>query len=70
MGAREEGTLRSYLITRDGSRRDTVVFSILDAEWPAVRKHLVFRLGRHEQRPSPAGGRGASAPDGAPSGMR
>src|SRR6185437_3439564 len=35
MGAHEEGTLRSCHIARDGWRRDTIVFSILDAEWPA-----------------------------------
>ena len=44
MGAQEEGTLRSCHIRRDGSRRDTVVFSILDAEWPAVKQKLLARL--------------------------
>lgn len=44
MGAREEGTLRSWLITRDGSHRDSVVFSILDSEWPAVKDNLRLRL--------------------------
>lgn len=51
MGAREEGTLRSWLITRDGSRRDTIVFSILDSEWPAVKENLRLRL---EKRSEPA----------------
>ena len=44
MGAHEEGTLRSCHITRDGSRRDTIVFSILDTEWLAVREKLLTRL--------------------------
>jgi RimJ/RimL family protein N-acetyltransferase len=44
MGAIEEGTLRSYLITADGDRRDTVVFSVLDRDWPAVKQRLRQRL--------------------------
>ncbi|HSM85217.1 MAG TPA: GNAT family protein [Candidatus Limnocylindrales bacterium] len=44
MGAVEEGTLRSYLVTRDGHRRDTVVFSVLDTEWPDVKRTLRLRL--------------------------
>ena len=30
----------------DGSLRDTVVFSIIASEWPAVRRHLLHKLGR------------------------
>jgi N-acetyltransferase len=44
MGAQEEGTLRSCHITRDGSRRDTVVFSILDSEWPGIKQKVMARL--------------------------
>jgi RimJ/RimL family protein N-acetyltransferase len=44
IGAVEEGTLRSYLITREGYRRDTVVFSVLDQDWPAVKRQLLMRL--------------------------
>lgn len=46
MGVREEGTLRSWLISREGTRRDTVVFSILDSEWPAVKENLRLRLAK------------------------
>ena len=46
LGAREEGTLRSKVIMRDGHRRDSVYFSILDAEWPAVRHRLEEALAR------------------------
>ena len=40
LGAVEEGTLRSKVIMRDGHRRDAVYFSILDGEWPAVKRRL------------------------------
>lgn len=52
MGAVEEGTLRSHLITTDGHRRDTVVFSVLDKEWPDVKRRLVSRLDtQHSKSP-------------------
>ncbi len=44
MGALEEGTLRSYIITGDGYRRDSVIFSVLDTEWPVVKRNLQSRL--------------------------
>lgn len=44
IGAKEEGTLRKHLITWTGRVRDTVYFSILDTEWPAVRARLEARL--------------------------
>ncbi len=44
LGAKQEGILRSHQILPDGTLRDTVVFSIIAPEWPAVRRHLVFRL--------------------------
>lgn len=40
IGAKEEGILRNHMRMPDGSWRDTVVFSIIDSEWPAVRVHL------------------------------
>ena len=46
LGAKLDGVLRSHQISPDGSRRDTVVYSILDIEWPAVRNNLRFRLDR------------------------
>ncbi|CAN5267328.1 GNAT family N-acetyltransferase [soil metagenome] len=48
LGAKLDGVLRSQQILADGSRRDTVVYSILDIEWPAVRNNLRFRLARHD----------------------
>ena len=45
LGAVREGTLRKAMVLPDGYIRDTVVFSILDSEWPAVKKGLEERLG-------------------------
>lgn len=47
LGAKLDGILRSHQLLADGSRRDTVVYSILDIEWPAVRSNLRFRLDRN-----------------------
>lgn len=47
LGAKLDGILRSHQVLPDGSRRDTVVYSILDVEWPAVRNNLRYRLSRH-----------------------
>ncbi|PZO39147.1 MAG: N-acetyltransferase [Alphaproteobacteria bacterium] len=44
LGGVEEGTLRSHKITHTGRLRDTVLFSILPAEWPSVRDRLDTRL--------------------------
>jgi len=40
-------TDRPSVVLADGSRRDTVVYSILDIEWPAVRNNLQYRLDRN-----------------------
>ena len=47
LGAKLDGVLRSHQVLPDGSRRDTVVYSILDIEWPAVRNNLRYRLDRN-----------------------
>jgi len=47
LGAKQDGVLRNHRRQPDGSLRDTVVFSILDTEWPAVRNGLRSRLARH-----------------------
>ena len=49
LGAKQDGVLRSHSRTKDGNLRDTVVFSILDHEWPAVRAGLEYRLDRRGQ---------------------
>jgi RimJ/RimL family protein N-acetyltransferase len=44
IGAKEEGTLRRHVITWTGRARDSVYFSILDAEWPQARAALERKL--------------------------
>ncbi|GHS88495.1 GCN5 family N-acetyltransferase [Actinomycetota bacterium] len=47
LGAKQDGVLRNHVIMRDGSYRDTVVFSIIASEWPAVRGELRRKLAAH-----------------------
>lgn len=49
IGATEEGILRSHMATHDGRFRDTVYFSILASEWPAVKERLLRMLDRHKE---------------------
>ena len=46
LGAKQDGVLRNHQIASDGTLRDTVVFSIVASEWPAVKSHLTFLLAR------------------------
>ncbi|HET9047282.1 MAG TPA: GNAT family protein [Casimicrobiaceae bacterium] len=46
LGAKQDGVLRNHHLLPDGSKRDTVVFSILDSEWAAVKRHLQWQLAR------------------------
>lgn len=48
LGAKKDGVIRHHAPRRDGSIRDTVIYSVLADEWPAVRKHLLLRLKRNE----------------------
>jgi RimJ/RimL family protein N-acetyltransferase len=47
LGAKQDGVLRNHTLMADGSLRDTVVFSIIESEWPAVRNELQRRLATH-----------------------
>ncbi|WP_308466451.1 GNAT family N-acetyltransferase [Rathayibacter soli] len=47
LGAKQDGVLRNNQVWKDGSLRDTVVFSIISGEWPAVRSGLTARVARH-----------------------
>jgi len=47
LGARRDGVLRHHALRRDGTVRDTVMYSILRGEWPRVRAHLEGRLAHH-----------------------
>ncbi|MDR1999647.1 MAG: GNAT family N-acetyltransferase [Frankiaceae bacterium] len=46
LGAKQDGVLRNHAIMPNGTIRDTVVFSITDAEWPAAKAALLARLAR------------------------
>lgn len=46
LGAKQDGVLRNHRLGPDGTLRDTVVYSILPHEWPAVRRGLHARLAR------------------------
>lgn len=47
LGAHKDGVLRHHQARRDGTVRDSVMYSILLTEWPDVRRHLEGRLTRH-----------------------
>jgi RimJ/RimL family protein N-acetyltransferase len=47
LGARKDGVIRHHWPRRDGTVRDTVIYSILAEEWRDVRRHLELRLARH-----------------------
>jgi N-acetyltransferase len=46
LGARKDGVIRHHYPRRDGSVRDSVMYSLLAGEWPDVKKHLTARLSR------------------------
>ena len=46
IGAKREGILRNHMILPDGRYRDSVYYSILDSEWPEIKRQLVMKLDR------------------------
>ena len=48
LGAKKDGVIRHHWPRRDGSVRDSVLYSVLAAEWPDVKRHLEARLRKHE----------------------
>lgn len=48
LGAKKDGVIRHHAARKDGSARDTVLYSILAKEWPDVKRHLELRQRRHE----------------------
>ncbi|NUP87728.1 MAG: GNAT family N-acetyltransferase [Burkholderiaceae bacterium] len=46
LGARRDGVLRHHALRRDGTVRDTVMYSLMAGEWPEVRAHLEYQLAR------------------------
>jgi len=47
LGAKQDGVLRNHQKSTDGIYRDTVVFSIINLEWSAVKRSLEFKLNSH-----------------------
>jgi RimJ/RimL family protein N-acetyltransferase len=47
IGAKRDGVIRHHAARKDGTVRDSVMYSILATEWPDVRRHLELRLARH-----------------------
>jgi N-acetyltransferase len=52
LGARQDGVIRHHGARRDGTVRDTVMYSILAGEWPDVKRHLATRLVRQASEPN------------------
>jgi RimJ/RimL family protein N-acetyltransferase len=46
LGARKDGVLRHHAVRRDGTVRDSVMYSVIAPEWPDVKRHLQLRLNR------------------------
>jgi RimJ/RimL family protein N-acetyltransferase len=46
LGAKKDGVIRHHWPRRDGSARDSVIYSILEHEWPDVKRHLALKLDR------------------------
>lgn len=47
LGAKKDGVIRRHQARRDGTVRDSVMYSVLAEEWPDVKRHLELRLARH-----------------------
>jgi N-acetyltransferase len=50
LGAKKDGVIRHHWPRRDGTVRDTVMYSIILSEWPDIRRHLETRLRKHSIR--------------------
>ncbi|WP_454279846.1 GNAT family N-acetyltransferase [Sphingomonas sp. Marseille-Q8236] len=47
LGAKKDGVLRGHQVMADGRIRDSIVYSIIDREWPGVRANLDYLLGKY-----------------------
>ena len=50
LGAKRDGVIRHHAMRRDGTVRDTVMYSVTAGEWPEVRAHLAHLLAHHSAR--------------------
>ena len=46
LGAKQDGIIRNHRIDKMGNIRDTVIFSILNSEWPVVKTSLEFKMNK------------------------
>jgi RimJ/RimL family protein N-acetyltransferase len=51
LGAKKDGVIRHHWPRRDGTVRDTVIYSILRGEWPEIKAHLHYKLAEHVRAP-------------------
>ncbi|MFZ6657048.1 GNAT family N-acetyltransferase [Undibacterium sp. TJN19] len=49
LGAKRDAVLRNHMILPDGRIRDTVVYSILNSEWPGIKKNLQYMQSKYEE---------------------
>jgi RimJ/RimL family protein N-acetyltransferase len=49
LGAKKDGVIRHHALRRDGTVRDTVIYSIVRGEWHEIKSHLHYRLARHAE---------------------
>jgi RimJ/RimL family protein N-acetyltransferase len=47
LGAKKDGVIRHHHLRRDGTVRDTFMYSIVRGEWPEIKSHLHYKLGEH-----------------------
>jgi RimJ/RimL family protein N-acetyltransferase len=51
LGARKDGVLRGHALRRDGTIRDTVMYSMRSGEWPEAKAQLLYLLEQHAHNP-------------------
>ncbi|MEY0629886.1 GNAT family N-acetyltransferase, partial [Providencia rettgeri] len=44
LGAKLDGVLRNHMLTRTGELRDSCIYSIIESEWPAIKRHLEWQM--------------------------
>jgi RimJ/RimL family protein N-acetyltransferase len=49
LGARKDGVIRGHALRRDGTIRDTVMYSMRSGEWPEAKAQLLYLLEQHKQ---------------------
>jgi RimJ/RimL family protein N-acetyltransferase len=53
LGATFEAHLRNHLMTPSGRIRDSLIYSIIDSEWPTVKANLTQRIAKHQTKHRP-----------------